>query len=324
MFERPEEAAPSSQTPVVFETAVGAPRPRRARPSLAHRLAPVLSLPILFVGFGLAWLRVAPSLETRHAVAAPNPAPPPPKAVEERAVAAMPSASAADTDSDELEVMSLCPPNMSLVTHGKLRVCIDRWEASLVEIGKSGEETPHSPYVTPNTAHGMKIKAVSLPGVVPQAYVSKYQANIACRAAGKRLCTGEEWFVACEGTTRTTYPYGNKENRKACNTHGKNPMPMLLGTNKTYMWGSAMHHPLLNTFPGTLAKTGQFEQCVNDYGLYDMVGNLHEWTSDGDFRGGYYRDDKNNAPGCRYKTTAHGGTYSDYSTGFRCCADPHS
>ncbi|QXD15378.1 hypothetical protein GQ464_000010 [Rhodocaloribacter litoris] len=25
--------------------------------------------------------------------------------------------------------------------------------------------------------------------------------------------------------------------------------------------------------------------------------------------------------GCLYRTTAHGRTYHDYSTGFRCCAD---
>jgi len=272
-------------------------------------------LPVLFACLGIVWLRAAPAIEPQHASAAE-----PPRV--EQHVATPPPEPAAIAPEDELEVLSLCPPNMSLVVRGKTRVCVDRWEASLVELKKNGEEVPHSPYITPNTAVGMRIKAVSLPGVVPQAYVSKYQANLACKAAGKRLCSGEEWRVACEGSAQQTYPYGNKVDRKSCNTHGKNPMPMLLGSSKTYMWGSAMHHPLLNTFPGTLAKTGQFEKCVNDFGVHDMVGNLHEWTADGDFRGGYYRDDKSNAPGCRYRTTAHGGTYSDYSTGFRCCADP--
>jgi hypothetical protein len=310
--ERFDEAAPSSQTPVVFAAVESSRRPRTRRPSLAHRLLPVAMLPVLFACLGIVWLRAAPAIEPRDASAAVATAP-----------IAKHTTSQPRTEADpELEELTLCPTNMSLVARGKTRVCIDRWEASLVEVMKNGEERPHTPYETPNTAHGMKIKAVSMPGVVPQAYVSKYQATIACKAAGKRLCTGDEWRVACEGTTQQTYPYGNKENRKACNTHGKNPMPMLLGTSKTYMWGTAMHHPLLNTFPGTLAKTGQFEQCVSEYGVHDMVGNLHEWTADGDFRGGYYRDDKSNSPGCRYKTTAHGATYSDYSTGFRCCADP--
>jgi hypothetical protein len=54
------------------------------------------------------------------------------------------------------------------------------------------------------------------------------------------------------------------------------------------------------------------------------VGNLHEWTADpaGTFRGGFYVDTKLNGPGCLYATTAHDSSHWDYSTGFRCCADP--
>ena len=33
-------------------------------------------------------------------------------------------------------------------------------------------------------------------------------------------------------------------------------------------------------------------------------------------------DAKINGPGCEYRTTAHAPSYYDYSTGFRCCADP--
>lgn len=310
MFEPFEETPPSSQTPVVFETEV-AVSSRRRRPSLAHRLAPVALLPILFAILGGLWLHSMSLARTRGLASA---APVDPQPVQQQAI---PKA-----DDDDLEQLSLCPDGMALVVRDKLRVCVDRWEASIVEVSKKGIETRHSPFMTPNTSSNTKFKAVSVPGVVPQAYVSKYQANIACNTAGKRLCRGDEWRAACEGPAKTTYPYGEKENRKACNTHGKNPMPMLLGSTKG-MWGDAMHHPLLNTFPHTLAKTGEFEQCQNDFGVFDMVGNLHEWTADGDFRGGYYRDDKSNSPGCRYRTTAHAATYSDYSTGFRCCADPH-
>lgn len=307
VFEPSEDAPPSSQTPVVFETSATPSSMGRktCRPSLAHRLAPVALLPVLLAILGVFWLRSASDMR-RVARAAPI-------EVQQHNVKA---------DDDGLEQLSLCPEGMALVVRDSMRVCIDRWEASIVEV-KKGVETPHSPYMTPNTwTAASKYKAVSMPGVVPQAYVSKYQASIACTNAGKRLCKGDEWRAACEGPTRTTYPYGDREDRRACNTRGKNPMPMLLGTTKN-MWGDAMHHPLLNTFPGTLARTGEFEKCQNDFGVFDMVGNLHEWTADGDFRGGYYRDDKSNAPGCRYRTTAHGPTYSDYSTGFRCCADPH-
>jgi formylglycine-generating enzyme len=85
-----------------------------------------------------------------------------------------------------------------------------------------------------------------------------------------------------------------------------------------------MNDPRLNQLTETLAPTGSHEGCTNDYGVYDMVGNLHEWTDDphGTFQGGYYLDTHLNGDGCAYRTVAHAMTYHDYSTGFRCCADP--
>ena len=69
----------------------------------------------------------------------------------------------------------------------------------------------------------------------------------------------------------------------------------------------AMNDPANNQLEGGLAKTGAFSECVNDFGVYDMVGNLHEWTADpeGTFRGGYYLDTKINGEGCNYRTIAH-------------------
>lgn len=54
----------------------------------------------------------------------------------------------------------------------------------------------------------------------------------------------------------------------------------------------------------------------------------HEWISEvtpggtGVFKGGFFVDAKINGPGCFYATTAHAQIYHDYSTGFRCCANP--
>ena len=42
----------------------------------------------------------------------------------------------------------------------------------------------------------------------------------------------------------------------------------------------------------------------------------------GTFRGGFYVDTVRNGDGCLYRTTAHDRGHWDYSTGFRCCADP--
>ena len=88
---------------------------------------------------------------------------------------------------------------------------------------------------------------------------------------------------------------------------------------------ATMNRAELNQLDGTLAKTGEHDRCTNGYGVYDMVGNLHEWVADGHaFQGGYYQDvaSLGHGEGCGYVTTAHEARYHDYSTGFRCCADP--
>ena len=65
-----------------------------------------------------------------------------------------------------------CPEGMAVVAS---RFCIDRWEASLVEITASGER-PFSPYETPQ---GRAVRAVTGAGTVPQGYMSRDQADAA-------------------------------------------------------------------------------------------------------------------------------------------------
>jgi formylglycine-generating enzyme len=89
-------------------------------------------------------------------------------------------------------------------------------------------------------------------------------------------------------------------------------------------WGpTELNDPRLNQLDGTVAKTGEAQGCVDDRGIHDMVGNLHEWTADpnGTFQGGYWLDTSLHGDGCAYRTIAHGYGYRDYSTGFRCCKD---
>lgn len=203
--------------------------------------------------------------------------------------------------------------------------CIDRWEASVVEL-RGRKEVAHAPY-EPVTK--LKVKAVSKAGVVPQGYISKNEAEAACVAAKKRLCSGEEWLFACRGKKPTIFPYGDERKDGYCNDSGRAPIASLyprLGE-AVYSSYQALNDPRINRAPNTVARTGQYSKCKNAFGVYDMVGNLHEWTADvrgtrGVFRGGYYQDTRLNGDGCKYKTVAHDVSYHDYSTGFRCCADP--
>ena len=213
-----------------------------------------------------------------------------------------------------------CPADMGLVDG---RVCVDRYEASLVERGEGGALIPHAPNHSPLPGH--VYVARSVPGVVPQAYVSGAQALAACTAAGKRLCAPVEWRAACGGSDGFAFPYGPERSLGVCHDSGVAPMLVYHSDTMKRGWGPLeLNDPRNIELEGTLAKTGAFRGCVNDYGLYDMVGNLDEWTADpnGTFQGGFWLDTSLHGDGCAYRTIAHPFDYHDYSTGFRCCADP--
>jgi hypothetical protein len=207
-----------------------------------------------------------------------------------------------------------CPPGMLPVT----TFCIDKYEATLV---RGDDGTAWSPYYNPGM---LPMIAVSVGGAVPQGYIDGVQAGEACMNAGKRLCTDDEWLRACQGPSKTTYPYGNTKELGVCNDHrAVHPAIEYFGTTDPSIY-SMIDNACLNQLPESVDLTGAETGCVTAEGAFDMMGNLHEWTADpaGTFRGGYYVDTVLNGPGCLYATTAHNTLHWDYSTGFRCCAAP--
>jgi hypothetical protein len=101
----------------------------------------------------------------------------------------------------------------------------------------------------PVTANGCKdLYAVSIAGVTPSFEISWFQAAAACRNAGKRLPTNQEWQMAALGTP------------------DPGPMPAFTDCN-TGQFGYAL-------------ATGSISGCVSDMGAFDMVGNLAEWVAD--------------------------------------------
>lgn len=220
-----------------------------------------------------------------------------------------------------LAMNGLCPPDMASIDD---KFCVDKFEASLVEVLPSGEERAW-PYYEPVDGH--VVRAVSEKGVYPQGYISEKQAIEACGRSGKRLCKPAEWKTACKGPDAKKFGYANERTPGTCNDNGKSPVgtffPGAVAEGKAWTWDK-MNDARLNQMAGGLAETGSHESCSNGYGVYDMVGNLHEWVLDpaGTFQGGYYLDVTQNGDGCGYRTDAHEAWYHDYSTGFRCCADP--
>jgi formylglycine-generating enzyme len=206
-------------------------------------------------------------------------------------------------------------------------LCVDRYEAHVVEVDDAGTERPHSPY---DVVDGLRVRAKVAADVVPQGYISQVQAAAACAESSKRLCTAAEFARACRGPgAGSYYPYGGKTKiAGACNEGKGSFVPKLFGPDAQAWTYEDFNDPRLNQIDGGLARTGAYASCVSPAGVHDCVGNLHEWGADpadtsghGRFRGGFYGDAEINGPGCLYVTSAHELTYHDYSTGFRCCAD---
>jgi formylglycine-generating enzyme len=212
-------------------------------------------------------------------------------------------------------VESPCPPEMALIAD---RFCVDRWEA--ITLRPDGEL--HSPY---HPVRNQPVVAASRAGVTPQGYIAAEQADAACKRAGKRLCTTQQWVDACMGTDkpRRQFPYGAQEISGACNTSRRmHPRSRLHADQRDDV--AALNDPRLNQLKDTVALTGSFEQCVTPEGVHDLHGNLLEWTRGQQplLMGGHYVDGKQHGLGCSYVTDGHGAQYHDFTTGFRCCQKP--
>ena len=94
------------------------------------------------------------------------------------------------------------------------------------------------------------IYAVSLPSVLPSAFVTWFQAEEACANAGKRLPTSAEWQVGANGTPDTG---GSDNGSTDCNT---------------------------DTLTRGVTPTGSRSGCTSSRGAFDMVGNVFEWVAD--------------------------------------------
>ncbi len=161
-----------------------------------------------------------------------------------------------------------CPPDMEFVKAGETRFCIDHYE-------------------WPNKKNAL-----------PLSFISLYNAVDSCVSAGKRLCTTDEWVLACTGPYGWKYAYGNTYEPRACVSHDTTARP-----------------------------SGSKPECRGYFEVFDMDGNLAEWTNT--------RSDRNpqfyNVKGGFWESGPHTGCfdvrYSYYPqnrhnpVGFRCCKD---
>lgn len=246
-----------------------------------------------------------------------------------------------------------CPGDMVSIA---ARYCVDRFESTLVDGKTQRVLSPDFP-ATPNLleivlgdwatdrahwgdAHarafplpevpawqrGAKTEPIAVPlfGARPNGYVTGLVAESACAAAGKRLCTLDEFTTACRGEDDTDFPYGPEYQDGVCNVFREDHPAALLHRNASF----GHLDPRLNRVRAKgrpLYETaGARPACRSAWGddaVYDLVGNLDEWVDEGGgaFAGGFYS--RSTRAGCDAVITAHPKVYADYSTGVRCCKD---
>jgi len=134
------------------------------------------------------------------------------------------------------------------------------------------------------------------PDATPKDMVSQEEAANICKNEGKHLCSIEEWQAACRGKDGFKFSYGNSYKQSKCNTNTK-----------------------------AAKRSGRKTQCRSWFGMYDMNGNLWEWTSSTSKQhpdkflvaGGAWNT--NNESSCSVSKFSFYPQNQYPSVGFRCC-----
>lgn len=159
-------------------------------------------------------------------------------------------------------------------------------------------------------------------GAYPIIFINFVEAKQVCQKQGKRVCNEDEWTFACEGEEAMPHPYGYVRSAEKCPIDGKWRAfnEKALQPRETF---EAMFE-LDRLWQGT--ASGGSPGCKSPFGVYDMTGNIDEWTQnvrEGEknqsiLKGGYWGPVRTR---CRPSTRSHDENHIFYQQGFRCCSD---
>jgi hypothetical protein len=110
------------------------------------------------------------------------------------------------------------------------------------------------------------------PCELPFVFVTPAQALAVCHAQGKRLCTQDEWNLACRadpaGGADRVYAYGDDLDLAVCNTNKSRATgPHCDVSSNEKLWSTCG----TNTEP-----SGAFPRCRSRFGVFDQHGNVAE------------------------------------------------
>ena len=104
--------------------------------------------------------------------------------------------------------------------------------------------------------------------------VSWTEAKAIRESGGERLCTEAEWTFACEGEGTLPYPYGYDRDPEACVVD--------------WAWRPVDENALVSRDSQRALieldrlwqgeASGARPRCRSPFGVYDMTGNIDEWT----------------------------------------------
>ncbi|GDX82255.1 hypothetical protein LBMAG42_40660 [Deltaproteobacteria bacterium] len=140
----------------------------------------------------------------------------------------------------------------------------------------------------------------------PVVNATRADAEAACGARGKRLCSSLEWERACKGPEQNIYGYGNAYSPEACGTDPGGDKDKDNRLDRT---------------------SGSQEGCKSGWGVFDLSGGAMEWTSTiprsqpkfGTLKGGKIGD-ATQGTRCAFSDDRNPDN-PNKAIGFRCCMD---
>lgn len=191
------------------------------------------------------------------------------------------------------QILAKHPPNMLYVPPGPYIAG---------RLHKETEAPAFEPMAEVRDVDGFLIDAFEYPNLKdapPEYEVSYADAEAKCRAAGKRLCTADEWEKACKGRGNTVYSYGDYYDPAFC--------------------GDGLE---ARGYPA-----GSRPDCRSTWGVFDISGSFREWTATAPqgkdarriVKGGM-RQNPARGTRCGFFTD-ESIAFKDGSMSFRCCRD---